>query len=269
MKLLRICILSLALTACKKSSTVKVEILLPTIITVDVSSVTTSGANSGGNITSDGGAAITARGVVWNTSINPTIALSTKTSSGTGTGTISASLSGLTASTVYYIRTYATNSNGTVYGNEISFTTTGIIPSLTTTAASSININGFTTGGNISSDGGNLVTYRGICWSTTANPTINDNRIISGTGTGTFTITLSSLNVGTTYYVRAFATNSAGTAYGNQQTINTSSLVAGTSYQGGRIAYIFQSGDAGYVAGETHGFIIMNHSMGMQAAYGG
>ena len=57
--------------------------------------------------------------------------------------------------------------------------------------------------------------------------------------------------------------------YGNQQTINTSSLVAGTSYQGGRIAYIFQSGDPGYVAGETHGFIIMNHPMGMQAAYGG
>ncbi len=163
----------------------------------------------------------------------------------------------------------ATNANGTVYGNEISFTTTGIIPSLTTSAATSININGFTTGGNISSDGGNLVTYRGICWSTSANPTINDNRILSGTGTGTFTITLANLNVATTYYVRAFATNSAGTAYGNQQTISTSSLVAGTSYQGGRIAYIFQSGDPGYVAGETHGFIIMNHPMGMQAAYGG
>jgi len=237
--------------------------------TISSSNVNSYTASITSTINTDGGNTITARGIVWNTNINPTIALSTKTSSGTGTGTISASLTGLSASTVYYVRTYATNSNGTVYGNEISFTTTGIIPSLTTTAASSININGFTTGGNISSDGGNLVTYRGICWSTTANPTINDNRILSGTGTGTFTITLSNLNVATTYYVRAFATNSAGTAYGNQQTINTSSLVAGTSYQGGRIAYIFQSGDAGYVAGETHGFIIMNHPMGMQAAYGG
>ena len=242
------------------------DISFGTISSSNVSSYTASITST---INTDGGNTITARGIVWNTSINPIIALSTKTSSGTGTGTISASLTGLSASTVYYVRTYATNSNGTVYGNEISFTTTGIIPSLTTTAASSININGFTTGGNISSDGGNLVTYRGICWSTTANPTINDNRIISGTGTGTFTITLSNLNVATTYYVRAFATNSAGTAYGNQQTINTSSLVAGTSYQGGRIAYIFQSGDAGYVAGETHGFIIMNHPMGMQAAFGG
>ncbi len=236
---------------------------------ISTSNISSSSASITTSINTDGGNTITLRGIVWDTSIHPTIALSTKTSSGTGTGTFSTSISGLSASTVYYVRTYATNGNGTVYGNEISFTTIGIIPSLTTTNASSININGFTTGGNISSDGGNLVTYRGICWSTIANPTINDNRILSGTGTGTFTITLANLNVGTTYYVRAFATNSAGTAYGNQHTINTSSLVAGTSYKGGKIAYIFQSGDAGYVAGETHGFIIMNHAMGMQAAYGG
>ncbi len=219
-------------------------------------------------INSDGGASITSRGVVWNTSINPTIALSTKTNSGTGTGTFTASLSGLTASTVYYIRTYATNANGTVYGNEISFTTTGITPSLTTTAASSTTISSFTTGGSISSDGGNLVTYRGVCWSTNANPTINDNKILSGTGTGTFTITLSNLNVATTYYVRSFATNSAGTAYGNERVITTSSLTAGTTYLGGKIAYIFQSGDAGFVPGETHGFIIMEHKMGMTAVFG-
>lgn len=236
---------------------------------ISTSNISSSSVSITTTINTDGGNLITARGVVWSTSTHPTIALSTKTSSGTGTGTFSASLTGLSASTVYYVRTYATHANGTVYGNEISFTTTGIIPSLTTTAASSININGFTTGGNVSSDGGNLVIYRGICWSTSANPTINDNRILSGTGTGTFTLTVSNLNASTTYYVRAFATNSAGTAYGTQQTISTSGLVAGTSYLGGKIAYIFQSGDAGYVAGETHGFIIMNHSMGMQAAFGG
>ena len=232
-----------------------------TNISATTASITTT-------INSDGGNSITSRGVVWNTSINPTIALSTKTNSGTGTGTFTASLSGLTASTVYYIRTYATNANGTVYGNEISFTTTGITPSLTTTAASSTTISSFITGGSISSDGGNLVTYRGVCWSTNANPTINDNKILSGTGTGTFTITLSNLNVATTYYVRSFATNSAGTAYGNERVITTSSLTAGTTYLGGKIAYIFQSGDAGFVPGETHGFIIMEHKMGMTAVFG-
>jgi hypothetical protein len=236
---------------------------------ISSSNISSSTASITTTINTDGGASITSKGIVWNTSINPTIALSTKTNSGTGTGTFSESITGLSASTVYYVRTYATNANGTVYGNEISFTTTGVTPSLTTTAASSTTINSFTTGGTISNDGGNLVTYRGVCWSTSSNPTINDNRILSGTGTGTFTITLSNLNVATTYYVRSFATNSAGTAYGNERIITTSSLVAGTSYLGGKIAYIFQSGDAGYVAGETHGFIIMNHAMGMQAAFGG
>mgnify|MGYP000042851758 CR=1 FL=1 len=235
---------------------------------ISSSNISSSTASITSTINSDGGASITSRGVVWNTSINPTIALSTKTNSGTGTGTFTASLSGLTASTVYYIRTYATNANGTVYGNEISFTTTGVTPSLTTTAASNTTINSFTTGGTISSDGGNLVTYRGVCWSTSSNPTINDNRILSGTGTGTFTITLSNLNVATTYYVRSFATNSAGTAYGNERVITTSSLTAGTTYLGGKIAYIFQSGDAGFVPGETHGFIIMEHKMGMTAVFG-
>ncbi len=235
---------------------------------ISSSNISSSTASITSTINSDGGASITSRGVVWNTSINPTIALSTKTNSGTGTGTFTASLSGLTASTVYYIRTYATNANGTVYGNEISFTTTGITPSLTTTAASSTTISSFTTGGSISSDGGNLVTYRGVCWSTNANPTINDNKILSGTGTGTFTITLSNLNVATTYYVRSFAINSAGTAYGNERVITTSSLTAGTTYLGGKIAYIFQSGDAGFVPGETHGFIIMEHKMGMTAVFG-
>jgi hypothetical protein len=235
---------------------------------ISSSNISSSSASISTNINTDGGNTITARGIVWNTSINPTIALSTKTSSGTGTGTFSESITGLSASTVYYVRTYATNANGTVYGNEISITTTGVIPSLTTTAASSTTISSFTTGGTISNDGGNLVTYRGVCWSTSSNPTINDNRILSGTGTGTFTITLSNLNLATTYYVRSFATNSAGTAYGNERAITTSSLAVGTTYQGGKIAYIFQSGDLGYIAGEIHGFIIMEHKMGMTSVFG-
>jgi hypothetical protein len=242
------------------------NIIFGTIATTTIGSTTASITNS---ISSDGGNTISARGVVWNTSINPTIALSTKVSSGTGTGTFNVSISSLSASTVYYIRSYATNSNGTVYGNEISFTTTGIVPSLTTSTASNISVNAFTIGGSITNDGGNLVTYRGICWSTSANPTTSENKIISGTGTGTYSVSIAGLNVATVYYVRAFATNSAGTAYGNQQTITTASLTAGTSYLGGKIAYLFQAGDAGYVANEKHGFIIMNHPMGMTAVYGG
>ena len=94
----------------------------PTITTTTATSVTTTGATTGGNVTSNGGASITARGVAYGMAQNPTIS-GTITNNGTGTGVFTSTLTGLTASTVYYVRAYATNSVGTSYGNEVSFTT--------------------------------------------------------------------------------------------------------------------------------------------------
>ena len=94
----------------------------PAITTTTISSISVTNATSGGIITSDGGAAITARGVCWRTSANPTIADS-KTTNGTGTGSFTSLITGLSPNTVYYLRAYATNSFGTGYGNEFSFTT--------------------------------------------------------------------------------------------------------------------------------------------------
>jgi hypothetical protein len=105
------------------SISIPVPITFPTVTTSTVTSIMSTTANSGGNITSDGGASVSARGVVWSTSQNPTIALSTKTIDGTGTGNFSSAISGLTANTTYYVKAYATNSVGTSYGNEITFTT--------------------------------------------------------------------------------------------------------------------------------------------------
>jgi uncharacterized protein (TIGR02145 family) len=96
---------------------------LPTLSTRAISSVTSSTSVSGGEVTSDGGAQIFVRGVCWSTNPNPTVTLSTKTSNGTGTGFFSSNISGLSASTIYYVRAYATNSAGTAYGNEVSFIT--------------------------------------------------------------------------------------------------------------------------------------------------
>ena len=96
---------------------------LPTLTTTAASSITPTTTVSGGTISNDGGAAITARGVCWSTSTNPTIALITKTTDGTGTGAFISNITGLSANTTYYVRAYATNSIGTDYGNEISFTT--------------------------------------------------------------------------------------------------------------------------------------------------
>ena len=99
---------------------------VPTLTTTAITDISVNSAKSGGSISSDGSSSITARGVVWGTATNPTIALSTKTSDGTGTGSFQSSISGLVANTKYYVRAYATNNAGTGYGNELSFTTAEI-----------------------------------------------------------------------------------------------------------------------------------------------
>jgi len=198
----------------------------PVITTTATSEITQTSASSGGNISSDGGASVTARGVCWSTSANPTTALTTKTSDGTGTGAFTSSLAGLTVNTTYFIRAYATNSVETAYGNEISFTTSAGVPTLTTTAASSIAQTTSISGGNISSDGGATITARGVCWSISANPTTAlTTKTSDGAGTGAFTSSLTGLTANTTYYFRAYATNSVGTAYGNQLSFTTTNTV--------------------------------------------
>lgn len=102
-----------------------IPVYVPTITTVAIDSITSTTATSGGIISNDGGATVTARGICWNTSTAPTIANS-HTTNGTGNGTFHSNLTGLTASTVYHVRAYATNSKGTGYGNELSFSSTGL-----------------------------------------------------------------------------------------------------------------------------------------------
>lgn len=132
------------LFSCKKEA-IKV---VPTITIAAVTNITASTATSGGNITNDDGASITARGVCWSLSQSPTIADS-KTTDGTGTGSFISSITGLTSGTTYYLRDYVTNSNGTVYGNVISFTTlnSGIVfnPILTYGTVSDIDGNVYKT----------------------------------------------------------------------------------------------------------------------------
>lgn len=94
-------------------------------------------------------------------------------------------------------------------------------PTLSTTPASSIMAHSAVSGGTISADGGAAVTARGVCWNTTGSPTISDSKTVDGSGTGAFTSALTNLSPGTRYYVRAYATNSSGTAYGSQATFST------------------------------------------------
>jgi uncharacterized protein (TIGR02145 family) len=132
---------------------------------------------------------------------------------------------GMQAQTIMNIH----QSNGTVL--QIPFNTIdsitytipnpGNLATLTTTAASSITDISAVSGGNITNDGGTLMTQRGVCYSTNPSPTTANTTIISGSGTGSFISNLTGLTATTTYYVRAYATNSAGTSYGNQVSFTT------------------------------------------------
>jgi hypothetical protein len=196
---------------------------IPEVTTNAISNINLVSASSGGNITTDGGANITARGVIWSTLPNPTISLTTKTTDGVGMGTFTSNITSLTPNTTYYVRAYATNSAGTAYGNEISFITTSIqLPVLTTTAISNITLSTASSGGNITSDGGGAITARGVVWSTALNPTVAlSTKTTNGSGTGAFTSNITGLTANTQYYIRAYATNSAGTVYGNEVSFTT------------------------------------------------
>ena len=189
---------------------------MPIVSTTAITDITYNTASSGGNVTADGGTAVTSRGVCWSTNQNPTTADS-HTTDGSGTGTFISSLTSLTAGLTYYLRAYATNGEGTSYGNQVSFTTTAYsVPTVTTTEVTSITYTTASSGGNVTSTGGQNVTVKGVCWSTSQNPTVVDAHTTNGTGTGAFASNITGLTPGATYYVRAYATNSVGTSYGEQ-----------------------------------------------------
>jgi hypothetical protein len=206
---------------CKSFSTLNYS--SPKLITNSPYNISTNSASCGGTISDDGGSFVTARGICYSTTPNPTTSNAIN-SSGTGTGTFNTNMSGLLAGKTYYVRAYAINAYGTAYGNEVSFTTTATIPTITTSAITNLTDVSCTSGGTIIQDGGYAISQKGVCWSTAINPTINDNRTINGSGNPTFVSNVPSLSASTTYYLRAYATNSLGTGYGSQMTFTTLGL---------------------------------------------
>lgn len=132
------------------------------------------------------------------------------------------------------------------------------IPILTTIAVSDSTDSISKCGGHIINNDIPVITSKGVCWSTQQNPTINDNKTNDGGNNGNFASLITGLSFGTTYYVRAYATNSEGTGYGD---IIKFSKGIGKEYQGGKIAYFFQPGDPGYIAGQNHGLIVAKENI--------
>ena len=129
----------------------------------------------------------------------------------------------------YYVRAYAINEKGTAYGEEKSFTTTAItVPTVITSSVNNISYTSATIDGTVTDDGGATVTERGVVYSTTPNPTTSNSKVVSGSGKGSFTCNLSNLQDGVTYYVRAFAVNQKGTAYGEEKSFTTKAIILPT-----------------------------------------
>ncbi len=240
---------------CIKGETIPPVLGLPTVTTEIPTNLTQNSVTLGGNVTNDGGAPVTARGIVYDANPYPPIQAA-HTSDGSGTGNFTHVLA-LYGGTTYYARAYATNSEGTGYGNQVSFTLlqNPALPILTTTAVTNIAQTTATSGGNVISPAGSSVIARGVCWSISQNPTIEDDHTTDGIGTGMFISNLTGLKVNTLYtlyYVRAYATNSEGTSYGNQIFFTTMASPCGSSIT---VSHLISGGVAPVNKTVTYGII--------------
>ncbi|MBB6236380.1 hypothetical protein HDC90_000991 [Pedobacter sp. AK013] len=217
---------------CKKTekvtetTTTKTEVTgsVATLTTTEFTSITTTGAISGGTITNKGSFAVTDQGICWSTSPKPTIeSKKVGVISINGAGVFTSQLTGLTASTKYYVRAFAINKAGVAYGNEIELTTASIASS--TFGFSPMYIIGSTVAAadiEVLTDGGDAITERGIVYASLPNPTISNSKVKhNNAGLGKFRVSLKDLTPKTTYYIRAYAINAKGVSYSNEVTFKT------------------------------------------------
>ncbi|MCR4872520.1 MAG: hypothetical protein K5885_03130 [Bacteroidales bacterium] len=192
----------------------------PTVSTGTPSDVTITSAQCTGQIISDGGLAVTACGLAWSTSSVNSLSERT-TGQPDNTGAFSATLTDLLPATTYHVRAYATNSEGTSYGEDRTFTTAApTLPMVTTDEVTNITGTTAVSGGEVTHEGASEVIKHGVCWGTSHNPTLDDH-YTEANGGGSFASNMMNLTPGTTYYVRAYATNSNGTGYGNEVSFTT------------------------------------------------
>lgn len=241
------------------------EYVEPTVITNNVINISRSQAELQGEITNDGGSAITSRGFYYGTVSPVNVLNSNLLTSGSGSGLFNSTLSNLSPNTRYYVRAFAVNNAGVIkkLGNEVSFITDTIAVPIIFTNTNILNLASTTVqiGGDITDNGGGIITQAGVCFSVNNSPTINDSIFTTNVTSGVFSVNLTKLIPNTTYYLRSYAINSAGITYGNQISFKTK-IIIGDDYQGGKVTYILTPSDPGYIIGEVHGLIVSNNFIG-------
>lgn len=197
---------------------------VPVVRTSEVTNIGKNTATSGGEITNEGSKPVIERGVCWSTSSIPLIA-DHRSTDGNGMGAFTSKLTELPAGKLIYLRAYARSRAGTGYGNTVTFTTdAATLPVVTTAEAKNVTGETAVGGGTVTDNGGAPITEQGVCWNTSGNPSIQDNRTSDETAFGTFQSKIKELLPNTSYYYRAYATNEAGTAYGTTETFTTGSV---------------------------------------------
>ena len=188
----------------------------------EINDITALTASSSVIVSGTGGATLQSCGICWSTNPNPTITDNKTIASGKSLNTsYTCNLSELQPNTNYYVRGFATTDVTTTYSTSKTFTTTIGLPIVTTGIAMPL-ATSFTCTGEVTDNGGYTVTERGICYSlTNSEPTILDTKVASGSGNGSFNVSVTMLTPSTSYHVRAYAKNVNGTSYGNTIVVTT------------------------------------------------
>ena len=214
-----ICVMAVILVGCEP----KVTETKPKVATTNVNNIQYNSAVVAGNVINDGGTPVTERGVVYDKYDNPTVLKSPIIKAGSGLGAFKCEMTNLQEDQKYYVRAYAINEVGISYGSVMHFRTSidYKLPDVLTTGITNIKATSVTITGYVRDDGGGYVSEQGVAYSTSANPTISNNVVKAAYGTGEFKCDLINLQKKTTYYVRAYAINEVGVAYGEEKSFTT------------------------------------------------
>ncbi|MCC5904923.1 MAG: fibronectin type III domain-containing protein [Balneolaceae bacterium] len=201
-----------------------IDVNAPEVVTADVQEIAFTTAKTGGIVTDDGGRFVESRGVCYNEFSMPGFS-DTCISGGSGTGEFTMEMTELAENTRYFVRAYATNSIGTTFGDEKSFITLSrSAPVVSTLPVLQTGVSSAIAAGEITDDGGGEVTGTGVCWSEQPGPGLNDTCKSANVEAGIFEVEVTGLNHSTSYFIRAYAMNETGTAFGDDQEFTTETL---------------------------------------------